>query len=83
MGKIELTPRETQVLEKIRQGFTSGQIAKSLKVSVRTIEVHRFNLRLKLGLRFLKPEELFLQRVASLEHRVHRLEEKAGIAVPE
>jgi len=50
-GKIEpLTPRETDVLKLIVQGYTNRQIAEEFSLSVRTVEGHRSNLSEKLGL---------------------------------
>ena len=46
-----LTPRETEVLQLIAQGYTNRQIAEQLTISVRTVETHRANLMDKLGLR--------------------------------
>lgn len=45
-----LTPRETEVLKLIVQGFTNRQIGEELSISVRTAESHRANLSDKLGL---------------------------------
>jgi two-component system response regulator NreC len=45
-----LTPRETDVLRLIVQGYTNRQIAEELSLSVRTVEGHRGNLTEKLGL---------------------------------
>lgn len=45
-----LTPRETDVLRLIVQGYTNRQIAEELRLSVRTVEGHRANLTEKLGL---------------------------------
>ena len=45
-----LTPRETEVLRLIVQGYTNRQIANELQISVRTVEGHRANLSEKLGL---------------------------------
>ena len=45
-----LTPREIEVLRLIAQGYTNGQIAEGLGLSVRTVEIHRTNLMRKLGL---------------------------------
>ena len=45
-----LTPREIEVLRLIAQGYTNGQIAEGLSLSVRTVEIHRTNLMRKLGL---------------------------------
>ena len=46
-----LTPRETEVLKLIVQGYTNRQIGEMLVLSVRTVEGHRANLLQKLGLR--------------------------------
>jgi two-component system, NarL family, response regulator NreC len=46
-----LTPRETDVLKLIVQGYTNRQIGEALIISVRTVEGHRANLLEKLGLR--------------------------------
>jgi len=46
-----LTPREIEVLRLIAKGYTNGQIAKELSLSVRTVESHRANLMGKLELR--------------------------------
>jgi len=46
----ELTPRERQVLEQIRQGATNKQIAKQLFVSVETVKVRVKSIRDKLGI---------------------------------
>jgi DNA-binding NarL/FixJ family response regulator len=45
-----LTPRETEVLRLIVQGYTNRQIGEELSISVRTAESHRANLSEKLGL---------------------------------
>jgi two-component system, NarL family, response regulator NreC len=45
-----LTPRETEVLKLIVQGYTNRQIAEELIISIRTAETHRANLSDKLGL---------------------------------
>ena len=46
-----LTPRETDVLRLIAQGYTNRQTADALCIGVRTVETHRANLMSKLGLR--------------------------------
>ncbi len=47
---VALTPRETEVLKLIVQGYTNRQIGEELSISVRTAESHRANLSEKLGL---------------------------------
>jgi DNA-binding NarL/FixJ family response regulator len=46
-----ITPTERQVLKMVAQEKTSRQIADELCISVRTVEHHRANICLKLGLR--------------------------------
>ncbi|HEX7891644.1 MAG TPA: response regulator transcription factor [Ramlibacter sp.] len=46
-----LSLRELQVLELLRAGRTTKQIAATLHLSVRTVDIHRANLKRKLGLR--------------------------------
>jgi PAS domain S-box-containing protein len=45
-----LTPTEIQTAQLIKDGRTSREIAKLLHVSTRTIESHRQNIRMKMGL---------------------------------
>ncbi|MBI2071274.1 MAG: response regulator transcription factor [Elusimicrobia bacterium] len=47
-GKERLTKRETQILRMIAMGAMNKEIARSLGISRRTVEVHRLNLRNKL-----------------------------------
>ncbi len=46
-----LTSREIDVLRLIARGYTNGQVAENLHISVRTVEYHRGNLTAKLNLR--------------------------------
>ncbi|HYG58685.1 MAG TPA: response regulator transcription factor [Symbiobacteriaceae bacterium] len=46
-----LSARETEVLQLIAQGYTQGEIAERLCVSVKTVETHRARIAEKLGLR--------------------------------
>lgn len=45
-----LTPRETEILKLIVEGYTNRQISEQLTISVRTVEGHRGNISDKLGL---------------------------------
>jgi DNA-binding NarL/FixJ family response regulator len=46
---VDLTRREREVADLVRQGLTDPQIAKQMFLSVRTVEGHMENLRGKLG----------------------------------
>ena len=46
-----LTDREVQIIDLITEGFKSSEIADKLKLSTRTIEVHRRNLMKKLDVK--------------------------------
>jgi two-component system, NarL family, response regulator NreC len=45
----KLTPREHQVATLLAYGFTNGEIAGHLTISIRTAEMHRANAMRKLG----------------------------------
>ncbi len=47
----DLTPMEIRVINFIKEGRTTKEMAKLLNASARTVEVHRDNIRKKLGLR--------------------------------
>lgn len=46
-----LSNRELEILRMIGQGFGTGEVARELKRSVKTIEAHRANIKDKLGLK--------------------------------
>ena len=46
----QLTRRESEVLQHIADGRSSKPIASALKLSVRTVETHRLNIKYKLGI---------------------------------
>ena len=60
-----LTNRELQVLELIGRGLGSRDIAQRLKLSIKTVDAHRANIKSKLGLK--KASEL-------VQHAVHWVE---------
>jgi len=46
-----LTPRQRDILRLVSIGHTNREIAELLEISVRTVEVHRFNLMRRLNVR--------------------------------
>lgn len=62
-----LTVRERDVLEGLARGLPNKTIAYDLEISPRTVEVHRANLMIKLGVRSLS-EVLRLAFAAGLPH---------------
>jgi DNA-binding NarL/FixJ family response regulator len=46
-----LSNREIEVVSQIRQGFSSKEIAQRLEISLKTVEVHRYNILKKLKLK--------------------------------
>ena len=46
-----LTPRQCEILRLVSIGHTNREIAEVLEISVRTVEVHRFNLMRRLNVR--------------------------------
>lgn len=50
-GVNALSQREIEVISFIRQGHSSKEIADSLAISVKTVEVHRYNILKKLNLK--------------------------------
>ena len=45
-----ITPRELEVIGYLKQGLASKEIAEMMNLSIKTIEVHRYNILRKLGL---------------------------------
>jgi len=50
-GEMELTPREIEVLQLLKSGRTTKEIAAALELSARTVDIHRANIKRKLHLR--------------------------------
>ncbi|MEO7863301.1 MAG: response regulator transcription factor [Nitrospirales bacterium] len=46
-----LTPRQREILRLVSIGHTNREMADELEISVRTVEVHRFNLMRRLNVR--------------------------------
>jgi len=60
-GLNTLSQREIQIIALIKKGFSSKEIAESLEISVKTVEVHRYNILKKLN----------LKNAAALVHFIH------------
>jgi DNA-binding NarL/FixJ family response regulator len=63
-GINSLSQREIEIISYVKKGFSSKEIANTLHLSVKTIEVHRYNLMKKLG----------LKNAASLVNFIHNSE---------
>jgi DNA-binding NarL/FixJ family response regulator len=50
-GLNALSQREIEIINFIKKGFSSREIAESLDISVKTVEVHRYNILKKLNLK--------------------------------
>ncbi len=48
--KIKLSPKEIEICNMIRNGLATKEISDVLRLSMRTVENHRNNIRIKLGL---------------------------------
>jgi DNA-binding NarL/FixJ family response regulator len=46
-----VTPRQKEILRFVAEGLTNREIAGHLNISVRTVEVHRFNVMRRLRVR--------------------------------
>ena len=46
-----LTPRQHEILRLVTDGYTSREIGNLLKISMQTVEVHRYNLMQRLRAR--------------------------------
>jgi two-component system, NarL family, response regulator NreC len=50
LGTAQLTGRELEVMRRLAEGFTKGQIANELRLDVRSVEISRSRVMEKLGL---------------------------------
>ncbi len=51
MSDDPLTPRESEIVKLVAEGYSSREIAQTLTISEKTVERHRANVLEKLGLR--------------------------------
>jgi two-component system invasion response regulator UvrY len=50
-GIHSLSMREMQIVDRIKQGLSSKEMAAEMYISVKTVEVHRYNILRKLNLK--------------------------------
>jgi len=50
-GLNSLSKREIDIIGYIKQGFSSREIADTISISVKTVEVHRYNILKKLKMK--------------------------------
>ena len=50
-AELSITPRQREILKMVALGHTNREISESLDISIRTVEVHRFNLMRRLNVR--------------------------------
>lgn len=48
---LHITTRQSEILKQVARGRTNREIAASLDISIRTVEVHRFNMMRRLHVR--------------------------------
>ncbi|MBM3854521.1 MAG: response regulator transcription factor [Verrucomicrobia bacterium] len=48
---LNITTRQSEILKQVAMGRTNREIAAGLDISVRTVEVHRFNMMRRLNVR--------------------------------
>ena len=65
---LRLSDRELEIFRLLGRGFTTGEIARALNISVKTVESHRGNIRQKLKLR--TGAELLRLAISHSEERV-------------
>jgi DNA-binding NarL/FixJ family response regulator len=65
-----LSKREIEVVQLIKEGLSSKEIARSLDISLKTVEVHRYNILRKLKLKntaslvnFINAQGYWLMRI--------------------
>jgi len=64
IDQYKLSPRELEIISLIRKGLTSNEIAKTLFISVNTVEVHRKHVFKKLNLKNIQGLIEFAQKYA-------------------
>ena len=60
-----LTDREKQILIFMKQGYTNLEISEMLSLSVKTIEAHKENMKVRMGVRSIKELHKYLTEIES------------------
>lgn len=74
VGLARITPRERELLARIALGHSNKRLAALMRVSIKTVETHRANLRRKLGMRNTAELTLFAVRSGAVPPAVRRTE---------
>ena len=67
-GLNSLSQREIEIISYIKKGDSSKEIADSLSISVKTVEVHRYNILKKLNLKNSPKKILKISNIKSMQH---------------
>jgi two-component system, LuxR family, response regulator FixJ len=70
----ELTPRETEISGKFAEGLNTHQIGEELGISPKTVDIHRANIKTKLGVK----STVGIVRVVLLRRLVDALSKESG-----
>ena len=70
----ELTPRESEIAGKFANGLNSRQFGDELGISPKTVDIHRGNIKIKLGVK----STVNIVRVVLLRRLVDALSKGAG-----
>lgn len=52
-SRRQLTKRELEILRLIADGYKNREVAEALRISIKTVETHRANIKNKLGMHHL------------------------------
>jgi DNA-binding CsgD family transcriptional regulator len=70
----ELTPRETEIAGKFADGLDARHIGAELGISPKTVDIHRGNIKIKLGVK----STVNIVRVVLLRRLVDALSKESG-----
>jgi DNA-binding NarL/FixJ family response regulator len=70
-GLHSLTDREFEVFQMVAEGKSAGQIAEALRISTKTVDVHKMNIRTKLNIRESGELTVYAVRWREAQNRGH------------